>query len=268
MMVQSFFSILCLLKYANWKLYDKLNSSIVPNRKLCILGNGSSLTESLCNLNVDVDYMVLNRHVLHDSYTDIKPRYYVLADPFFFVEKEGLECMRKINECTNWEMTLFLPNNTSGVEKKLFSNNKIKIQRYNTQSFHGFNGLRYFFYRHNICMPIVQNVLVACIYIGICLKYKKIEIYGVEHSWTKYLFVGDDNVVYQYDPHFYDKQDIRPRPMQKSITHEPYKLHEILRDYAQMFDSYWDLKYFAKEMSGVHIVNKTNGSFIDAFEKS
>ena len=33
-------------------------------------------------------------------------------------------------------------------------------------------------------MPVVQNVLVASIMLGILFKYSNIELYGVEHTWT------------------------------------------------------------------------------------
>lgn len=263
---KSSFYLLLLIKESNWRLYDKLNSKEHPNRTLKILGNGNSLNEVLSQLDSNVDYMVLNRHVLHESYSAIRPRYYVLADPYFFIKEEGLECLRKINNSTDWKMTLFLPNNTSGVENQMFSNMNIKIQRFNGTPFVGFDCLRLFFYKHNICMPMVQNVLVACIYIAICLKYKEIEMYGVEHSWTKSLFVGADNIVYQHDPHFYDKKEVKPVVMDKSPFDGFYKFHEILRDYAQMFESYQQLRRYA-DSKGCHVVNMTRGSFIDAFER-
>ena len=34
-----------------------------------------------------------------------------------------------------------------------------------------------------------------------------------------------------------------------------------------MFDSYWDLRYFADAIGNVRILNKTRGSFIDAFDR-
>lgn len=37
-------------------------------------------------------------------------------------------------------------------------------------------------YKENKMLPIMQNVLVGCIYIAINLGYKKIFIYGADHS--------------------------------------------------------------------------------------
>lgn len=55
-------------------------------KRLIILGNGSSLNEVWVDLDFfSADYMVVNRHVLSDSYSKIRPRYYVLADSHFFV---------------------------------------------------------------------------------------------------------------------------------------------------------------------------------------
>lgn len=81
-------------------------------------------------------------------------------------------------------MFLFIP--VSSNELKLsIANSNIHIVKYNTVSFRGFNCIRKFLYEHNLSMPIPQNVLVAATYIAVCLHYETVELYGVEHSWTK-----------------------------------------------------------------------------------
>lgn len=264
--VYSVYSLLKLLRYCKWGLYNSLNKMGAEIKRLIILGNGSSLNEVWADLDFfSADYMVVNRHVLSDSYSKIRPRYYVLADSHFFCHSEGISIIEKIYKETTWEMFLFIP--VSSNELKLpIANSNIHIVKYNTVSFRGFNCIRKFLYEHNLSMPIPQNVLVAATYIAVCLHYEKVELYGVEHSWTKNIFVDDENEVCMYNPHFFDQSKVSCQRV-KDIQHDSnFTLHFLLRCYAQMFESYWDIQSFAKE-KGVKIINKTKGSFIDAFPR-
>ena len=120
-------------------------------------------------------------------------------------------------------------------------------------------------YNQNLAMPNVQNVLVAAIYLGIYLGYQTIELYGVEHSWTKNLYVNNENYVCINDNHFFDKDKIQDTYM-LNVDGSHTKFHEVLREYADMFESYWELHKIAAEHQ-CRIVNMTPGSFIDAFER-
>ena len=90
----------------------------------------------------------------------------------------------------------------------------------------------------------------------------------LEHSWTKLLTVNDDNDVCLYNPHFFDKNDVEVRTF-KEIHHATsgWRMHEVLMAYAMMFESYWVLRDYADYLH-VDIINKTEGSFIDAFRRS
>ena len=65
---------------------------------------------------------------------------------------------------------------------------------------------RQYCYDCNLAMPSVENVMVASLYIAIYLGYKTVELYGVEHSWTKSLYVNDHNQVCLHDDHFMIKK--------------------------------------------------------------
>lgn len=274
MFYKLFFSLrdlLAILKHRNYNSMLQFKPSVDQSKILRILGNGKSLNNSVLTLNDDVDYMVVNRHVLSDSYSKIKPLYYVLADPFFFFNKDGLKVIKTINDSTKWKMNLCIPRIGGKSRRrieKLIINKQIHLIWYNCTEYRGYSFVRYYMYRHQLAMPRVQNVLVASIMIGILKKYKNIELYGVEHSWTKNLYVGDDNLVYLYDPHFYDKNVVKPIPLQDSQYKDGYPLHRILMEYANMFKSYWLIKnYVISQRLPVNIINRTKGSFIDAFKR-
>jgi hypothetical protein len=244
------------------KFYDSINH----NKRLRILGNGKSLNENQLTKEDDVDYMVVNRHVIDKSYSIICPKYYVLADPYFFNVEEGIECLKMINCYTTWEMFLFIPNVEKSI-KEVFDNPKIHIHHYNSTIFRGFESLKYFLYKNALSMPRVQNVLVGAIMIGILLKYQNIELYGVEHSWTKFLTVGNDNIVYIEDAHFYDTVKVKDKPF-RDANGKLMSFGYVLECFSKMFRSYEDIQNFIrKQQLNINILNKTQGSYIDAFER-
>lgn len=260
---------LLIIKNANPWLKRKLPKA-PTNKILRILGNGKSLNEIDFNLYRDVDYMVVNRHVLANNYTEIKPRYYVLADPHFFEHQEGISILQTINAKTTWNILLLIPYNKQAkrIASQYINNDNIQITFYNICSCEQNAWLSSFLYEHQLAMPVVQNVIVACIMLGIVMAYSKIELYGVEHNWLPNLYVGDDNLVYLYNPHFYDKEKVKPIP-QKDIQHlDEYPLWLNIAQYSRMFKSYWQIKkYLETSKCQTKIINKTKNSFIDAFER-
>lgn len=239
------------------------------NATLKILGNGKSLNESIEQIESETtDIMVVNKHVLSDSYRKIKPKYYVLADPYFFLKNEGVDILEKINFETDWKMILFIPSWQRFYQKTkaIFASNvNITVVPFNCMPFDGFENIKYLLYKYNLSCPLVQNVLVASIYIGINIKYETIELYGVEHNWTKSLTVNENNEVCIEDPHFYDSTKSTRRTW-KEITGQNEKICTLLSYFAKMFASYIELEKFAKK-ENVKIINFTKGSFIDAFQR-
>lgn len=247
----------------------RLSSSLGEKRTLRILGNGKSLSDKIdaWSDRDENEYMVVNRHVLSDSYTLIKPRFYTLADSHFYLHEEGLSVLAQINTLTQWEMFLFVPYEPAARKAmaEIVLNPLIHICFYNSGTYKGFSCVRKWLYDKNLSMPVSQNVLVASLYISLYLGYSNIELYGVEHSWTRCLFVNENNEVCLENPHFFDKESAPPKTW-KEIQHEDAHIHNVLRMYAQMFDSYWEIKQIAQRRNAI-IINKTKDSFIDAFPK-
>lgn len=252
----------------NVKLQDRLNNTMRPDTKLLrILGNGGSLKSVLDTMSNDCDYMVMNAHILHSSYMELKPKYYVLADPAFFYPRanyDGTKIVRKILEETTWAMTLFVPwEHTRGVE--LESTKWVTVEYVNQSLYNGPEQYREFVYEHNLAMPNVNNVLASAIYLSIYLGYSNVELYGVEHSWTRDIYVNDQNQTCMRDSHFYDKEVVTENVIIDANGY-PMKFHEVLKLYMDYFPAYWELRGLA-EKHNCHIVNCSPNSFIDAFEK-
>lgn len=249
--------------------YSDLKNHICrsDNRNLLtILANGPSLKEELDKLDYTVgDFSVVNRFYESPYYVIIKPRYYVLADPEFFKHEDEI---KKLTECVDWEMTLIV--SYTGWKKLAFlrnlPNKHITVLPYHSNPYKGFMWLKYFLYKRGLSMPTAQNVLVPSIFNGINMGYKEIRLYGADHSWTKTLCVDKENQVCAVDVHFYeDEKEVKLLPYLK-CPGEYYKLHELLRDFAKMFESYHQIRWYA-DKAGCRILNCTKDSFIDAFER-
>lgn len=255
-------------KRVNLSLKDGINNLQRPEKKLVrILGNGESLKSVVGNLSTDCDYMVMNAHILHSSYFELKPRYYVLADPTFFHPNkcyDGTEVVKRILAETNWKMTLFVPwEHAHSV--KLESTEWVSIQYVNQAWYFGPEQYRDYLYEHNLAMPKVNNVLASSIYIAIFLGYQEVELYGVEHSWTKDLYVNKQNHTCIKDSHFFDEGEVEANVIIDG-TGRPMKFHEVLQMYADYFPAYWELRKLA-DKHHCHIINCAPKSYIDAFEK-
>lgn len=246
--------------------------SLTPSngRKIRIIANGPTLLEELeAAAKGDEDYLMLNDSAMTDIFSTVKPTRYVMMDPLYFTEVlDQNEAFLNVFLKVDWDMMIFVPASCTSMVKKLFdSNSHLKVLP--TPSGIPANVklrcVRNFFFKHYLAAPPLQNVVVGAIYTSIMSGYRNIELFGVGHSWTTQLAVNDLNQVCLRDVHYYEKD--APMKPWLQCSGVPYRMHIILRDLAQMFDSYWDLRYFADAIGNVRILNKTRGSFIDAFDR-
>ena len=274
------FSCFSLLRVLVFSKYNVKLNSIKDNGGCYILGNGPSLKHDLqYNFDFlnDKKIFVVNNFATSNYYKIIKPKYYVFADPAYWSLIETSETVKNckitleiIRDNTDWEMIIFVPSSAfkNSVFSDFFKKNKyVTLVDYNTTviSKKGFDCVNYFLFKKNLAAPHIQNVLVSSIYISMNIGFSEINILGSDHSWTKELFVNDENQVCTIDNHFYDVTKVKYNVFTR-IDNSVYKMHEILRDYALMFEGYHQLKKYGDYLS-VKIYNRTENSFIDAFEK-
>lgn len=240
-------------------------------RKLIVLATGPSLKEDMdigINGLLNADLCVVNEYCKSPMYKELKPAMYVLADPMYFCEgwmgesdKETIEILSK----TDWNLTVYVPYAYFSESKNKLQSKYVHVYPYHTNPYIGWSFMKSFFYRKGWSMPRIQNVLIPCVFNGINLGYSVIELYGVDHSWTKEIRVNKENQVCLCDCHFYDKGKVALNPWKK-CDGDQYRMHEILRDLAYMFEGYHDLREYA-DMNNCKVRNMTEESFIDAFER-
>jgi len=273
---ESLLSLIRILIHSSFTI--KLKHLKVSEGSTCyILGNGPSLKENLLN---DLDFIkkqelfAVNEFAKSEYYELLTPKYYVLADPSYYRQEIynhfvdlGELVLNALRDRTTWSMSLFIPHEAYKNKRfrSYFENNKnITLISYNKTSIKGFCRLSHYLYKNYWGMPTLQNVLIGCIFISINMRFKEINILGADHSWTKNILVNKQNQVIQADDHFYD--DEKSYVPFRHAYGELYKMHEILRDFAQMFESYHLLQLYAMYMN-VKIFNLSKDSFIDAFER-
>lgn len=251
----------------------------VKEETIFVLGTGPSLKDSIKLLGEKSEktiYFALNDFASNELYRMVKPSYYVIVDPSYFLSKEKIskrdfQLRRKTFSAfgqTDWPMDLFVPSSALKDFKinEIIQNSYIHLRPYNQLAVNIKGSDRYYKWLSNnyISCP-VGNVLGVAIYLAINIGFKTINILGAEHSWTKDLRVDDQNRVCTIYRHFFeDNEELVPwlDPFGK-----PFSMGHIMNIFADLFKGYEILAKYAS-IKNVSIYNLTPGSFIDAFKRS
>lgn len=237
--------------------------------RVIIMGNGPSLNETIEN-HIDIlkttPAIAVNFAANAPQFTMLRPRYYVLADPHFFVNKQDInvaKLMSNISELVDWTMTLFVPNSVKK-HNITITNKNISIEYFNMVGVEGFQWFENFAFSRGYGMPRPRNVLIPSIMIAMQMGYKEIYITGADHSWTKTLSVNENNEVISIQPHFYKEDEKEQKRIRTDYLH--YPLHQIIYSFYVAFKSYFVIQRYAKNRK-IDIYNSTPESFIDAFPR-
>ncbi len=244
-------------------------SCVTGNReKLIVLGNGPSLNDTIANHAETLGKypkLAVNFAANAPQFQELRPEFYVLADPHFFTATED-ENVKKLLENINAidsPMTLFLP--AAYKKRRLpFSNPLLRVEWFNAVGAEGFEWLENLLFGAKLAMPRPRNVLIPSIMIGVWLGFKEIYVCGADHSWMQTISVNENNEVVTIQPHFY-KEDSRESARVVS-AYKGYRLHQIVHSFYVAFRSYFPIARFASKC-GINIYNSTPGSFIDAFPR-
>lgn len=248
----------------------------INNNEIVILANGPSLSDSIQSINFNnSDFLAVNMFCTTEYFNVVKPKYYMISAPEFWEKadrKEYIEMQqnfeKNLKNKVDWDLILFMPFKAKkfGYHKKIQNlNEKILVKFYNDSATDGLSFLDKVVMRFRFGMPRPHNVLIPSLMMAIWLGYKKILVYGADHSWMSQILVDENNKVFLNQKHFYDFQKSKFEPMYLGGRRER-KLHEILHKFYLSFKSYHIIQDWASSL-GVKIINKTTNSFIDAFDR-
>ena len=258
---------MCVLSSLKVARQSKKCEQLKTTRSCCVLGNGPSLKDDLENGRVRLDgndVMCVNMFCWDPMFTIIKPRFYFLLDEAYFNpterHKERVENLITSLNNVDWEMYLMISSGTISGSKLLQSinNERLKVVRINTTSVGGFRGFRHWIYRHRLGMPHCQTVVNFALCFAINMHYENIYLYGVDHTWTRDLYVDENNVVYDGVRHVYDTNLSRVK--------KDFNFAAALGYFEKMFRAHYLLEDYS-HFVGVKIWNCSGDTFLDAYER-
>lgn len=234
-----------------------------------VLGNGPSIKESLNEIRqkrLESNIMAVNFFCNSKEFFVLKPEYYCICDPVIFNSTKGLDLLPKQIESfiqnfnkIDWNCTLYFPNHFKEeyVLNRLKNSNINKI-KYNSTPINSNTKITNWFYRLNLGMPTSESVIIPAIFLTINNEFNKIYLYGVDHTWAKFIEVDENNNSSFLLEHFWGKDD---------RTKSDRNISNFFKSQHRLFESHHRLqKYACSKLSLV--INKTPNSLIDAYERS
>jgi len=256
-----------LVKMALQSRGGKLRREARAGESLVVMGNGPSLRQTIDNESAELrrhKLMAVNFAANAPEFAELRPDYYIMADPVFFSDLDNENVKRlwaAVSAVREWDMLLLVPRKAR-IPVALPEN--VRVGRFNAVGVEGFGWLERWAYRNGLGMPRPRNVLIPAIMMGMALGYERLYITGADHSWSRTLEVTEDNVVVSVQPHFYE--DNAAEHARVASVYKDVCLHEIMYSFYVAFKSYYAIRRYAGRM-GVKVYNSTPGSFIDAFER-
>ncbi|MBQ3247437.1 MAG: hypothetical protein IJB08_05295 [Alistipes sp.] len=245
------------------------------HERVAILGNGPSLARELPTLlerKCEYDFMAVNFFAEDERFVELKPAFYLLSDPMFFrataMQSRVDALYRLLTERVTWPMTLYVQyyNPEHFDYRAALPNENIRIVPFHTTLYEGFPSVRRWLFRRGLGSANYGTVVQVGEYIALRLGYRRLELYGVDHTLLDGLVVDADNRLCRRDSHYYDTTPAEPKPIMKKVPAEPYTMAEYLAETAQLFRGHEILRDYADSL-GAEIINCTAGSMIDAYKK-
>jgi hypothetical protein len=251
------------------KLYNKYKGTVA------VLANGPSLKDELPRLHTDkefenVDFIVLNFFAFEETFFQIKPKHYCLADPMFFQDSNRSEDVKKLFKILetqiDWDLNIYIPSGryNNFIKFSKLKNKHLSIVKTNEFIYSGFEKLRHVFYRKGLSMPRIQTVANLAIFIGLNSGYSNLRLYGVDHTFVGNLEINDKNQLCSSDTHFYDSGISILKPLIRNDNDQGWQISDYLEAIAYMFKSHDQLSQYAQYLK-INIVNCTSCSMIDSY---
>jgi hypothetical protein len=271
---QTLFSILKIILISKW--FVSFKKYYVEEKECVILGNGPCLVKDLeknFDFIISRKKFVVNTLAFSKQYEELKPDYYVLTAPEFWLKNtikfhidQRTRLIKTIFEKTSWQMKLLVPFAAKNTEllNFLITNKNITPVFINLTPIEGNTYLINRLFKANLGTPRPHNVLIPTIFLAMNFRFKKIFIFGADHSWHEEIKVDESNKVTVNHEHFFENKEVR-MPMYK-LDGQVYFIHDVFNKLQYAFKGYFILRNYAKYLN-VKIYNASSKSYIDAFER-
>lgn len=240
--------------------------------RLFILGNGPSfnVVEKYLDKIQNTDFLSVNQSINTELFFKLKPKMFVVVDMIYWMHPDSEFVVKTYENAKriDWDIEMFIPYNfPSYMKKRLEENPHVKVCRYANNPWEPelniAKRLKWYLYKKGVISPNGSNVSIAAIYTAILNQYKNIYLLGVEHSWMKDIKVNDKNEVVLIDRHYYGDTE----HVWVDYDGKPIKLTDFLSSQLTTFTMHMNLRAFADYLGDVKIINCTEGSYIDAYER-
>ena len=276
LLFQSFLNILlCFIYIPKRGIIENAKKPKNNTSDITIFGNGPSL-------NIDIqlvesfgdNVMVVNSFVNSTFFKKIRPNYYIITDPGFFLKTEDKRLLNiqkqlisAISKDLSWEIQFIIPKKFYNSDTVIFlrKNKYVNVITYKDKpTIGGFEWINNHLYKFNFANPHYQNILIASIFLSMKLRFKKIIIYGADHSWHEDLYLSDNNILFRNDKHF--NSNLTSRPLQIKLKNKSMDVSRQFDDLSRVFRTYHQIQNYASK-NGVEIINKSSKTWIDAFKR-
>ena len=97
------------------------------------------------------------------------------------------------------------------------------------------------------------------------MSFKKIYIFGADHSWHQSIYLDKNNKLMRNDGHFYSNKKTNTAITEDGVNYQ--KIHDHFFSFSRVFRLYHTINQFDKEIN-IKIINLSSISWIDAFDKN
>ena len=266
-------------KFDNLRSPLKISFKKQNLKKSIIIGTGPSLLKDIHEINNykkdECDFFAVNFFANTETFFELKPNYYFLADKLFWSEELNKNFDQLRNETidklktVNWKISILCPESGYDyIKSKLLKNSNIsfinipeKSINLSTRKMQLFALQSRFFSIPNV------NSVVTLIWYSIICNYSEVYIYGADFSGFKSINVNQKtNYVSVPVKHFYknskaekDSSNKYQAKKNKSLGERLYQNYRVLK--------YNDLLNNLAIMRGIDIINRSSFSYIDSFKR-
>ena len=270
---------LLLIRCNNFKSPLRISLNKQGPRKSIIIGTGPSLLKDIYEINNykkdECDFFAVNFFANTETFLQLKPNYYFLADKLFWSEDLNKSFNQLRNDtyqklkAINWDISILCPESGYDyIKSRLQDNSNISFIKIPEKSIMLSTKRMQLFVLRNKFFGIANvNSMVTLLWYSIMCNYSEIYLYGVDFSGFKSITV-DQKTNYVSVPvkHFYknseaekDSSNKYQSKSNKSLSERLYQNYRVLK--------FTDLLSDLAVSKGIDVVNRSSFSYIDSFKR-